>query len=86
MQPSILAFGMPIIDVPDAAVKGEGRARLVPLVFNPVADVDGCSGAGWHQDPRRASRHSALSYEHAGKIETRLKTELMAKLRPEEAA
>jgi transposase len=44
-----------------------------------------CPRAGLRPDPW-ASRHSALSYEHAGKIETQLKAEVADLMAPAEAA
>ena len=43
-------------------------------------------GAGWHQIHANASRHSALWYEHANKIEAQLKAEVADLLGKAEAA
>jgi hypothetical protein len=68
-------------------VLGLGRWLFTGFVDHPrpVLNPDGRKALG--SDPQGAlSRHSALSYEHAGKIEAQLKAEVAELLAKAEAA
>ena len=79
LRPSGAAFFRDRSSVRSSAAAGAGDGR----------SEDGDGGAGRHKIHANASRHSALSYEHAGKVEAQLKAEvanLMAKAEAADAA
>jgi hypothetical protein len=77
-----------LVGGPAAVFEGDRGAVCQGVVAGP-RDGDpqtGYGGAGRDQDPANASRHSALSYEHAGKLERQLKAEVAVLLAKAEAA
>jgi hypothetical protein len=63
-----------------AVFAAKAAAMTIPLIFSVGGDLDGT------KIHANASRHSALSYEHAGKIEAQLKAEVAELLARAEAA